>query len=87
MSDVGESESSVRPSVTRTCGECGLEKPLGEFYATRKTRKCKACQLAIGKRRYQVNKLEKLGRARQITVAIYGLTSDSCRPSLIQSVR
>jgi len=60
---------TVEIAPTRVCSECGLEKPVSHFYATRKTRKCKTCELAIGKRRYEGNKEEKLKRCAEYRAA------------------
>src|SRR6185369_5971303 len=55
--------------LTRVCSECGLAKPDSAYYATRKTRKCKACELIAGKRRYESNKDEKLKRCAEYRAA------------------
>jgi hypothetical protein len=53
----------------RVCSECGFAKPAFEFYATRKTRKCKVCELALAKRRYERNREDKLKRCAEYRAA------------------
>lgn len=54
--------STHERAATRVCSECGVAKPETDFYATRKTRKCKPCELAVGKRRYESSKERILQR-------------------------
>jgi len=62
---MGKSENAP----TRVCSECGIAKPASDFYATRKTLKCKACELVMSKRRYESNKEEKLKRCAEYRAA------------------
>lgn len=50
---------------TKLCSVCGVEKPNSDFYATRKTRTCKACEKQLSKQRYIGNKEGKLQRCAE----------------------
>lgn len=39
-------------TATKQCNECGEVKPLSDFYTSRKTRKCKQCELIASHGRY-----------------------------------
>jgi hypothetical protein len=57
--------SAHERAATKVCSECGVIKPETDFYTTRKTRKCKACELAASKRRYEGSKDKVLRRCAE----------------------
>lgn len=48
--------------ATKTCSKCGEEKPQTDFYQSRKTKVCKACELESSRVRYKKNRKKIIAR-------------------------